>query len=264
MPFGGLLIAGGAAVAGGIAGSMADKSSQTSGLNISGASPEELAARKQMMEAFSQYGQMVQGGPGQSDVTAGLGAQRDLASMFGQYAQNGGMPTGEDISQSNGIANNLFGAQRVAQQQSFMDQQRQFNQRAALMGTNPNDPVFANKLAQEQTRQGAYLQGQQGSFAQQLALGQPERRLGFAQQQAGILGGLATQAMFNRQTLAAMGEGIMTGDRNFRLQSASHYGNTESGGGLAGALKGGLAGFGAGAGAASGLDAMGAFGKPRK
>jgi hypothetical protein len=112
------------------------------------------------------------------------------------------------------------------------------------MGRSLNDPILAAKLAQEQTRQGAMLEANQGSFAQQFALAQPDRRLGYANQRANILGGLATQAMSNRQALAAMGEGILQREREFRLATANRSGtNTNtSGGGVAGGIGGALAG----------------------
>jgi hypothetical protein len=117
----------------------------------------------------------------------------------------------------------LFGARRTALGQSFEDQLMQSNRQAALMGRAQNDPILKAKLAQEQIRQQAMLDAEQGGLATQLAMQLPGQRLGFAQQRSQILGGLATQAMANRQALAALGSGIMNSERGFRLDTGLRF-----------------------------------------
>jgi hypothetical protein len=250
MPFGGMLTVGTLAGVGALAGGMADKSKQSYGMNLGRASPEEERARAQMMAMFGQLGGMVGAGPGMQDVTAATGAGRDLASMLQQMQQNGGLPSDEDVTAGGSLATKLFGGQREQMRQAFADQLTSANQQAALSGRSLNDPILRNKLAQEQTRQSSLLSANEGSLATQLSMNLPGQRLGFAQQRAGVLGGLATQAMANRQALAAMGSSIQDSERNFRMNTATKYGNTTSGGGLKGLLEGGVAGAGMGMGLA--------------
>jgi hypothetical protein len=219
-----------------------------------------------MGEIQKQYGKlsdMVDAGPGQQDVTNSIGAGRDFADMLKRYSQQGGSdPTAQDISGANSLASQMFQGQRTAMGQAFSDQREQFARQAALMGRDASDPILAAKLAQEQTRQGSLLDANQGAWASQYALGQPDRRLGYAGQRVDMLSGLASQAMSNRQALLSVGSQLQAGERNWRLSTAQQYSNskTESGGGLKGALQGGLAGLGAGMGAAGGMGGGGGGG----
>jgi hypothetical protein len=253
---------GGAAV-GGLAGSLGKGSNQdySSGMSLGNASSNEQLGGSIMGSSIQDMQGLVGAGPGMQDVQAGLTSQRDLAAMLQQYAQSGGLPGEQDINTSNNIAGKLFQAQRLGLQQNFDDQSVEASRASALMGRTSSDPILRAKLAQEQTRQAGMLDAQQGAFSQQFALNLPGQRMGYAQQRAGLLGGLATQAMANRQALAGLGEALQTNERNFRLATASRYGNqnTQSGGGWAGGLTGALAGAGAGLGI---VGMMGGFGKP--
>lgn len=260
-----IAVAAGTGIVGAIAGGMKDKTeqTQTSGMKLDPKSALETAGENAAQKGLDGFGQMVDAGPGASDVSAYTGNSRSLADMLQQYSQTGGMPGEADINASNGIADKLFGAQRLQMAQNFQDQGYQANQQAALMGRSANDPILRNKLMQEQTRQQAVLQAQQGGMAQQLALALPGQRLGYAQQQNQVLGGLASQALANRQMLASMGTNIMSQQQNFRVATAQRYGtqSQESGGGLKGAITGGLAGIGTGlsiAGMGAGLGGAGA------
>lgn len=259
MPLPLALILGGAAI-GGLAGAMKDKSqtSYTSGLNMSPESMLELFGKGQLERGARGFEDMVNAGPGQSDITAGLGASRDLAAMLDQYSKGGYLPTDADRSTAGDLASKLFNPQRVAMGQAFEDQTTAANRQAALMGRSMNDPILRAKLAQEQTRQSALLEANQNAFATQFAMDSPLKRLGFASDRANVLGGLASQALANRQALASMGQGIMEGERNFRLQTAERHGtqNTESGGGLKGAINGGLAGAGTAMGLMNGFQSL--------
>jgi hypothetical protein len=250
-----------APVVGGVINGLSDKSTTTrSGINMAPASAMENAASAGMMQDYSAMRGMVDAGPGASDVTAGTNSARDLASMLGQYQQSGGMPGAQDITQANTAAGGLFQGQRMALKQNFMDQETQNAQNAAVMGRGMNDPVLRNKLMQEQTRQQMQLDANQGSLSQQLAMAMPGQRLGYATQKTNVLQGLASQAMSNRQALLAMGEGMQTNERNFRLQSGERYGEQTQKGSIGGAIAGGLAGLGAGLSAASGFQSGGSGG----
>jgi hypothetical protein len=257
-------VAGGAAALGGISGAIGSKTEQTQTSRVDAGSATDLENQGSGMLSggASQLQGMVNAGPGQSDVTNSLGASHDLASMLQQYSQSGGLPTGQDISNSNDIASKLFATQRTQMSQNFMDQTNQANQQAALMGRSINDPILRNKLAQEQTRQQSVLDAQQGGFATQFALNQPMQRLGFASQRADVLGGLASQAMANRQALAGMGSSIMNQERSMRLATATRTGTQtqSSGGGVSGAINGAMGGLGTGLSAAGMFGAGGAFG----
>lgn len=246
------------AILGGVAGSQKDKTGQTqeSGVRVGNATANEQAGSAGMMAGFNGFQDMVNAGPGASDVSAATGASRSLADLLKQYSQQGGaMPTGEDYSNGNSLAGRLFQQQRVGMQQNFMDQSVNANRQAALQGRDMNDPILRMKLAQEQTRQGAMLDAGQNQFAQQYAMQQPFQRLDMASQHANVLGGLASQAMANRQALASMGQSIQNDERNWRLQTGTRWGSQmqESGGGLKGAINGAIAGAGAAASMAGGM-----------
>lgn len=238
-----------AVAAGVIAGSMSDHShmQSASGLDLSPETARENFAKKTIDDQFNDLKKMVGAGPGVDDVGAGYNATKDFAALLEQYSRDGGLPNQTDINRSNDTAGKLFQGQRNALKDSFTDQQTIAARQAAAMGCTINDPVLAAKLGQEQMRQSAQLDANQGSFAQQMALAAPGARLGFTAQRAGVLGGLATQAMANRQQLAAMGEAIQNNETNFRLATATHWGksDTESGGGVKGAITGGIAALGA-------------------
>jgi hypothetical protein len=259
--------AGGLLAAGGVAGSKPDKSkSQYASYTDAGsATAAEQTGQNGMLDSYAKLMEMVNAGPGQQDVARSYSSSRDLASLLDDYSKGGYMPTSSDQSQAQSLAQGLFNPQRVAMQQAFQDQNTQYARQAALMGRSPTDPVLAAKLAQEQTRQSAMLDANQNSFAMQQAMNNPLQRLGFATDKNNILSGLATQAMANRQAIASMGEGIMNNERQFRLATATHYGNqqTESGGGFKGAFNGVMATAGTMAsigGMAMGMPSMGGAG----
>jgi len=119
---------------------------------------------------------------------------------------------------------------------------------AARMGRPGNDPIFANKLMQEQTRQQTMLNSQIGSYARQL----PEMTANNVMSIGGALSnlrqGLASQALQNRQILLQMGNQLATAERNFRVGTAtkSQSGDSDtsqySGGGFKGAMMGAMQG----------------------
>jgi hypothetical protein len=266
------IIGGVGSVAGAIGGAMGskkttttdEKSSTTGGLRLGAASAQEQAATGTVSTNFSQLQDFANLGPGASDVTAGTGASRDLASLLQQYQQSGGAPSSQDIEQGQSFAGRMFAAQRLGAQQASMEAQQQFAQQAAIQGRGGLDPIFRNKVAQEQQRAEAMIGAQQNAFASQQAQQFSDRRLDFAGKRAQVLGGLATQALSNRQALVGMGSQIQAAERNFRLATAEKYGTSagnktsveETPGSVMGAISGGLGGLSAGIGAVGGLGKM--------
>lgn len=221
----GLIGAGASALGSGIAGAIGG----AGGGNI------QTAGQRLQLQNLADTQNLVNQGAGGSDVAAGAQSQRDLAAALQQAQTQGFNPNEQDIQGANSLANQLFRQRQVGLEQNFMQQQQQFNQQAALQGRNPLDPVFRNKLAQEQTRQQQQLQAEQGVFATQYALQQPQQRLQLQAQRANVLGGLATQALANRQALASMGN-----------QAAGIQAQGQGAGGFLGGLAGGISGLGRG------------------
>jgi hypothetical protein len=111
---------------------------------------------------------------------------------------------------------------------------------AGQMGRTGADPIMQAKLAQ--LRQ----QGEErlGAEAQRYALGNVDRTLNFQNMATQLQGGLATQALQNRQMLLSMGSQLWGQGASFRSGNASVTQSTP--GGLAGGISGALAGAGAG------------------
>lgn len=254
MPFGGALLIGGTAGLGAIAGSQKDKSDQTYGVNLGPESDLQKLSESGVSSDYTRLRQITDSMD--SNINAGLDAQKDYAAMLGDFSKGGFLPGTQDFSNANTFAQQAFAPQQVALQQAFQDQTINANRQAALMGRQGNDPILQAKLALEQTRQQAMLNAQQGSFATQYAQQMPAMRLGYAGQRADVLGGLASQALANRQALASMGSSILGNERNWQYQTAQHYGHQESGGGLKGAIEGGLAGASMGMNMVRGMGAM--------
>jgi hypothetical protein len=233
-------------ILGGIAGSQQDVTTagSTSGINLGPQTALESEAQGITQDNLNFLKDYANRGPGGADVTAGYNATKELAELFAKYSKNGGLPLASDITTSNNLASNLFGAQRLGLQQNFMDQETAAQRQAALMGRDMNDPILRAKLAQEQTRQSAMLGAEQNSWAQNFALNLPGQRLGIEGQRVNILQGLASQAMANRQALVGLGSQLQTQERNFRLATGTRWGTQQmmSGGGFKGAVSGAMAG----------------------
>lgn len=240
----------GGALVGGVAGAFGKNSSQStvSSVDAGPATAFENLGQQGWQNAFQQLGGMVNAGPGRQDVTNVYQAQKDLASTYQQYANGGFLPNAQDNATANNFAAAQFAPQQAQLNQTFLDQTQQANRAAAAMGASANDPILAAKLRTAQSQQQTLLNAQQGAFGSQMAMQMPGQRLGYQQAYAGALSGLATQAMANRQALAAMGEGIMQNQQNYRLQTATRTSNhnTSSGGGIGGAITGAIGGAGMG------------------
>jgi hypothetical protein len=244
------------AILGGIAGAQGDKTNQSMNVNVAPETALEKQINPALGQNFSALQDLINAGPGQQDVTNSLNSQRALADLLKQLQQTGGMPTAQDTQFANQYTNDIFAPQQMQMQQAFQDQQRMGNRQAAMMGRGPGDPILMNKLAQEQTRQQQMLGSQMTAFRSEQAMGMGDRRLNYANQLSQVQGGLATQAMQNRQALMSMGSQLKGQDQNFRLGTASKDVSGSSGGGMMGALSGALSMGGAFAGAAPGMASM--------
>lgn len=236
------------AALGGIAGAIPKKESQTSSVQLSDPTAFETLLQKNLQRNFQGLSDLTNAGPGAGDITAANDQARQFAQQLQSYAQSGGLPSQTDINSSNQIADQLFSARRVQQQQAFTDQNQRLAQLAVSLGRPVNDPILQAKLAQEQTRQASSLGAEQQGYATQLALNQPFQRLGFQQQALGVSQALASQALQNRAALLNSGLSLYQNQQNFRLSTATQNRTGESGGGVAGALGGIASGLGAGVG----------------
>lgn len=256
---------GGLALAGGIAGAKGKKSvtenEQTSQLEVSPMGAQEALAQGVASGSLGQLQGLVGQGPGTQDVTAGLGAQRDLASMLQQYAQGGFMPGESDFQAAQKFAQGAFAGQQESLNQQFADQQTEARRLAAQLNRPVNDPILQAKLAQQQMRSQQQLAADQRGVATQFAQQLPGQRLDFAQQRAGVLQGLASQALSNRSNLLSLGSQLQGQQQQFRLatgkQVQTNTQTSKSGGGLMGAISGALGGASAGAGVANLFGAAG-------
>lgn len=260
----GALVIGGLAVAGGVAGAIGKKSEgeASQGLNLSDPTALEGKAGAITSGNLGQMEDLTEAGPGTYDVKNSLGASRSLAEMLQHYQQTGGAPEQDDIKTGNSLAAQLFAPQHEQLRQGFTDQGYMAGQQAAAMGRDPNDPVLQAKLRTGFMNNEATLNSQQGAFGTNYAMNLPGQRLGYANQRANLLGGLATQAMNNRAAMLGYGSQVLGAERNFRVATADHWGNQKetSGGGLGGALSGAISGAGAGFSIAGGMGAFGAGG----
>lgn len=246
------------AVAGGVAGSQGTSNSTSTSVNLANASALQNQANNNVSGDYTSLENDVNAGPGQQDVTNYMNNSTSLAAMLGQYAQSGGMPTSSDFSQGNSLASQAFQGQQTALSQSFQQQMQQANGQAAMMGRSGTDPTLMGTLGQSQMLQRQQLMANQGSYANQLAMQLPGQRLQYAGQQNQLLGGLATQALQNRQSILSMGSGILGQQQQYQLGQSGNTSTQSTPGGFRGALLGAMSGAGAGMQVAS----MGQMGQP--
>lgn len=233
-------------IAGAVAGGQPNTSSQSFGVQTAPESAWEKRVAGSQANQFGQLESLIGLGPGAQDVTAALGSQRDLASMLSAFSKGGFMPGEAEFAQARQFGGQVFAPQEVALRQSMEEARTQAGRQAALMGRGGADPILQAKLAQQQMQGQERLSAQRGAYEAQFALGLPQQRLDYASQLAQVRGGLATQAMQNRQTLLGLGNQLRQQERDWRLQTATRTQSTSSGGGLAGAISGAMSGFGGG------------------
>lgn len=228
------------AIGGGIAGGQKDEvgNSTTGGQRIFLA--PESALGKQAAAAqgsnFDIFGNLVNAGANQQDVTQAAGSQRSLADLLQQYASGGYQPTQQDVTQAGTLADQLLAP-------SFRQQGIQADRLAAQLGRPVNDPIIQAKLRQGEAEQ-------RGTFIAQQAQAMPLQRLGFASQLSDVRNSLASQAMANRQAILGIGGQILGQEQGMQVQGASRdfiqNSMQNSGGGFKGAFNGMIGGAGAG------------------
>ena len=232
------------AIGGLIRGAEDDVTRQESRLEVDDPGEFESGLRQQQQDLFDQLSALTtSSGLGASDVQASVGAQRGLADLLRQFQETSGLPSQGDITRSQDLTSALFAPQREALRQSFEQQGIQASRHAAFLGREANDPILANRLAQDQTRQQSFLSAQQGASAQELAFQLPGQRLGFAAQRADILGGLANQAFSQRSALLATGNQLSQQERAARFALGTQTGSTTREGSFGQALLGFSAGL---------------------
>lgn len=218
-------------------------------LNV-GRSELEASATQSQQDLFSQLNQLVSGGPGQSDVQAGMAAQQGYGNLLQQQLSQGGLPSQDQIGAGQQYAQSIFAPQQVMLNQQFNQERINQQRLAARLGRRSNDPVLANKLAFSQGQLQQQLGAQQGAFAAQTAMSLPERQAMMAERLANVRGGLASQALQNRVSLLNMGSQLAAAERQYRINTA--YKRTTQAtdawtpGSTAGAIGGALAGVGTG------------------
>lgn len=204
-------------------------------------SPSGQNAQGYIDELLKQQYGMLGAGPGQSDVAGAYQSSLDLAKLFQQYAQNGGLPNQQQTDYAGGVANNLYAGQQAQLNNTFTQQRTDANRSAAALGRAPNDPILLAKLAQAQSQQQQVLSGQQRGTAQELALALPGQQLGYAMQGNQLLQGLASQAFSNRAAILGQGQQLVNTERAVTSNTS-----TQLGGGFGGALSGFVGGAAAG------------------
>lgn len=199
---------------------------------------------------------LIKGGAGAEDVTAALGSQRGLATLIEQLQASGGMPSQVQTQQAQAFAQDVFAPEEQAVRSGFAEQEQATSQLAARLGRQVNDPVLRAKLAQEQTRQLGQVSARRTAFGAEQAMAAPQRQLALAESLANVRGGLASQALANRQTLFGLGQQALQAERQWRLNTASQTTTTGSSPGLLSAIGGvgaAIGSFAKGASALSGL-----------
>lgn len=267
LPAIGGIIGGGLGLLGSLFGGGGEKSSKKSWLGLDPMGALESSAYSGQGADYSQLRQMVDQ-QGNGNPERATGTQNDLFSMLRQYSQTGGLPQAQDISTGNDYAKQLFQSRQTGLDQAFKQQGVDASRLAASMGRDVNDPILQAKLRTGYMQQQDQLNSDQGSYGAQLALSLPGQRLGYLSQANDLASGLAAQAFQNRATLLGMGSGILNQERNFRINTATQYGEGESskklsGSDIMGNILGGIGGgmsignslgglFGGGAAAAGG------------
>jgi hypothetical protein len=250
---------GGAALIGGIAGSMKDKSSASgsSGVNLAAESELEKYGGKLTQDNLKQLEGYVGAGPGQADVEAGYSSSKGLTSLLDDYARTGGV-TQQDRLMATEDAKVMFDPQRTALNQTFDMEQQRAARLAAQLGRPINDPIIQAKLGQSRMYAEQQLAADQGAWQYGAAKQNSMNRLGFTGQAADVRSQLAAQAMQNRQALLSLGQGVQASERQWRYNISDKWGTQEqsSGGGTKGMLTGGLMGAGAGLGMAGSMQGM--------
>jgi hypothetical protein len=263
------------AIAGGVSGGQKDKSSTSSNGSsylhfrdfadiTRGQGQLEKDAYNSQLKQFADLLGLVNQGPGQTEVNENNQFQRAFGTQLQSLLNEIASPTAAGMAANQAKAKDLFGAEQTALNQQFDDQRVAASRLSARLGRPGNDPILANKLMQEQTRQQTMLNSQIGSYARQLPEITAQNVMNVGGALSNLRQGLASQAMANRQALLQMGGQLASAERNFRMGAATqaHTGMQETigGGGFKGAWGGAMAGLGNSASFASKIMSMGGGG----
>lgn len=260
----GAAIGGVGALLGGIAGAQGNRQSSSTTTRVNLRNVDELnkgegaqaqAGRDLQMGQFDDLSSLLQrGGTAQieGDIDQARAESLTLADQL-RAAQAG--PNEAQMAQAQRFSQDIFAPQQEALNQSFIRSETDTARLAARLGRSVDDPILRARLAESQGNQTAMLQAQQGAFTAQTAQAFQGQQLERQNQLANLRGGLASQALQNRQALLGMGQSLLQQERQFRLSAAGQTQTStgQSGGGTAGAIGGALAGAGAG------LQAFGMF-----
>jgi hypothetical protein len=197
---------------------------------------------------FAQMLGLVNAGPGQSEVSQNNQFQSSFAAQLQGLLSKVGNQSQADINNNYSRAQGIFAPEQTALNQQFDDQRVQSQRMSARLGRPGNDPILANKLAQEQTRQQTMLNSQIGSYGRQLPEMDANQIMNIGGQLSNLRQGLASQALQNRQTMLSMGNQLATSERNYRMGTATKIGTNESDTSVysGGGAKGAAAGYSAG------------------
>jgi len=182
------------------------------------------------------------------DIQTGqLGAQANLASenlarLLQQYQTSGGMPTQAQMGAAQQYAQQVTAPQQVALDQAMRQSQQEFARQAGLSGRRTTDFALQTRLGAQRTQGMERLGAAQSQIGAEYANQLSQNTLGYAQQLQGLRQGLMSQAMENRMAIMRLGQGIQTGQQQFRMGTAKQGGGML--GGLTGALSGASAGLG--------------------
>jgi hypothetical protein len=189
-----------------------------------------------LMQLLTQGGQA----QAQGDVQ---GARQESMNLIDMLRNAMGGPSQQNTAQAQRFSQSIFAPQEQALQQQFKQSETDTSRLAARLGRPVNDPILRAKLAESQGNAAAQLQAQKGAFTAQNAMGFQQQGLDLQSQIAGIRGGLATQALQNRQALFGLGQSLVNQERNFRLATAGQttMGQTTQQGGLMDAIGAGAA-----------------------
>jgi hypothetical protein len=215
------------------------------------------------MGQFQDLLKLLTAGPGEQEILQNNAFQGTFANQLQNLLSNVTNPSSQQTRANYRESQQLFAPQQEMLNQQFQDEQISSNRLAARLGRGGNDPVLRNKLMQEKTRQQRTLDSQVGSYAMQLPQMKAQQTMDIGGMLSNLRGGLASQALQNRQTLLSMGQQLSQSERNYRLSAANREGyqyqsyEDRSGGGFKGAVTGLFGGAKAGMSMMGGMQSMG-------
>jgi hypothetical protein len=213
-------------------------SSTTSGVRLAKETDIEKRATGDIADQYDLLRRYLGQGPGIEAINASNTSQQGFIDVLKQIQASGGMPTDTDQARAQQFVDLQFRPQQEAMNQSFQMQNDQAAKLAAKLNRPINDPVIQAKLRQEQMRQQSMFDANRAAAIGTEARSMPFQRLDLQGQLADAQGALASQAMSNRLQLLNLGNALQSQERNWRLQTAQRYGDSEqrSGGGMLGGL----------------------------